>query len=231
MKIVIVRHAPSLHNIGQVNASEYGDCEVPLSSDGFDMAERRGAWLYDYCPKLFSPLVALHYCSPFKRTRQTMNSLRWGARCRCVELGNNPNPMDKIKVYEDPRLREMSFGVNKTRADIEAEREMRKRHGWFYYQFENGESPAMVYDRVSGFLETMMRQVERKHATRVLIGGHGITNRVLVMRFMHLSVEEYASLDNPDNCGVITMTDEGMENPQFTMGRWSVSGLVLRPAA
>lgn len=35
--------------------------------------------------------------------------------------------------------------------------ELLKIHGWFYYRFRGGESPADCYDRASSFLESMMR--------------------------------------------------------------------------
>jgi broad specificity phosphatase PhoE len=76
----------------------------------------------------------------------------------------------------------------------------------------------------------MMRQVERKRAERVLIVTHGLTIRCFVMRFLHLSVEEFDSLANPRNCAVVTIADRStLDGAQFTSGRWGVDGLALRP--
>ena len=38
-----------------------------------------------------------------------------------------------------------------------------------------------IYDRTSNFLESMMRQVERKKTDRVLIVTHGLTIRCFIM--------------------------------------------------
>ena len=111
----------------------------------------------------------------------------------------------------------------------EAQEELRRKHGWFYYRFRGGESPADCYDRTSSFLESMMRQIERKQASRVLIVTHGLTIRCFVMRFLHLSVEEFDALANPANCDVVTLADRStLSDPQFVSGRWGVTGLRLR---
>ena len=63
----------------------------------------------------------------------------------------------------------------------------------------------------------------------VLIVSHGLTIRCFVMRFMHLSVEQFESLANPQNCDIITIAHkEYIEDPQFTSGRWAISGLRFR---
>jgi broad specificity phosphatase PhoE len=75
-----------------------------------------------------------------------------------------------------------------------------------------------------------MRQAERKSADRVLIVTHGLTIRCFVMRFLHLSVEQFDSLANPANCDVITLADRAdLEDPLFVSGRWGVTGLRVRP--
>ena len=74
-----------------------------------------------------------------------------------------------------------------------------------------------------------MRQIERKQADRVLIVTHGLTIRCFVMRFLHLSVEQFDSLANPANCDVITLADRSeLTDPLFVSGRWGVTGLRIR---
>jgi hypothetical protein len=116
---------------------------------------------------------------------------------------------------------------------VEEQEALRKTHGWFYYRFKGGESPADCYDRTSSFLDSMMRQVERKQARRVLIVTHGLTIRCFVMRFLHLGVGEFDAMANPDNCAVITLGDRSaLGECTFTSGWWGVTGLSLRaPAA
>jgi broad specificity phosphatase PhoE len=130
-----------------------------------------------------------------------------------------------VRIFEDPRLREVEHGYT----DVALQEEKRKAHGWFYYRFQGGESPADCYDRTSGFLESLMRQAERKQADRALVVTHSLTIRCFVMRFLHLTVEQFDTMAGPANCDVITLAHKGeIEHPMFTSGRWAVTGLRLR---
>jgi broad specificity phosphatase PhoE len=160
---------------------------------------------------------ALVYASPYQRTRETLQQL-------CVGAGHDRGTQD-LRVYEDPRLREVEHGY----FDYDAQHDARARHGWFYYRFRGGESPADCYDRTSGFLDSLMRQVERKAARTVLIVSHGLAIRCFVMRFLHLSVEQFEDLANPDNAALITIGRAAqIQAPLFVTGRWAVTGLQLR---
>jgi broad specificity phosphatase PhoE len=212
--IKLVRHGESEANTGRMLAHEAGDHAIPLSPLGQTQARDAGARLgHAFLDD------ALAYCSPYRRTRETLAAIYDGAGIAPPTTGRG--------IYEDPRLREVEHGYE----PVASQEELRKTHGWFYYRFRGGESPADCYDRTSSFLESMMRQVERKSAERVLIVTHGLTIRCFVMRFLHLSVEEFDSLANPLNCAVITLGDHSMiENPQFISRQWAVNGLTLRPA-
>jgi broad specificity phosphatase PhoE len=212
LKMKLVRHAESDANIGLVTAHEVGDFAIPLSPRGREQAREVGR-------TIGRPFVegALCYSSPYRRTRETLAELYVG--CGVVP------PERSRGLYEDPRLREVEHGYEPSGP----QEELRKTHGWFYYRFRGGESPADCYDRTSSFLESMMRQVERKKAERVLIVTHGLTIRCFVMRFMHLTVEEFDVLANPPNCAIITIGPrEEIAECQFTSGSWGVSGLSLR---
>ena len=209
----LVRHGESEANIGRMIAHEVGDPGIPLSDRGREQARAVG--------KEIGPAFvdgALVYSSPYRRARETLAEIHEGCGVPSLSVRRG--------LYEDPRLREVEHGYEPT----DAQEELRKRHGWFYYRFRGGESPADCYDRTSSFLESMMRQVERKQAERVLIVTHGLTIRCFVMRFLHLSVEEFDVLANPHNCDVITIADATtMKDPQFVSGRWGVIGLRMRP--
>jgi broad specificity phosphatase PhoE len=74
-----------------------------------------------------------------------------------------------------------------------------------------------------------MRQVERKAADRALVTTHGLTIRCFVMRFLHLTVEQFDMMAGPANGDVITIGRKGeLEAPVFATGRWGVSGIRLR---
>jgi broad specificity phosphatase PhoE len=210
--IKLVRHGESEANVGRVVPHEVGDHAIPLSDRGKEQARQVGG-------KLGQSFIdgALVYTSPYLRTRETLTEIYAGC-------GVTP-PAQRRGLYEDPRLREVEHGYE----PIESQEELRKTHGWFYYRFRGGESPADCYDRTSSFLESMMRQVERKHAERVLIVTHGLTIRCFAMRFLHLSVDEFDSLANPHNCDVVTLADKDtLPDAQFASGRWGVSGLRIR---
>jgi broad specificity phosphatase PhoE len=206
--IKLVRHGESRANVGEVNSFEVGDHTIPLTPRGEAQARAAG-------PVVGAEFIgsALVYTSPFHRARQTLQGLMEGA-------GVTP-----ATVYEDPRLREVEHGYT----DVAAQEAMRKTHGWFYYRFQGGESPADCFDRTAGFLESMMRQAERKRAKHVLIVTHGLTVRCFVMRFLHLRVEDFDRMANPENCDVITLARRGrLAAPQFASGRWEVGGLRMR---
>jgi broad specificity phosphatase PhoE len=215
LTIKLVRHGESEANTGKVTSQDIGDHEISLSERGHEQAHVMGRALgRDFLSG------ALVYCSPYRRTRQTLASLIDGAS---AVAGADLRP--DIKIYEDPRLREVEHGYD----PVPPQEDLRRRHGWFYYRFRGGESPADCYDRISSFLESMMRGAERKQTDRILIVTHGLMIRCFVMRFLHLSVEDFDALANPDNCAIVTLADKTtMEKPLFTSGRWGVDGLSLR---
>jgi len=210
MLIKLIRHGLSMANVGETNPAESGDHAVGLTDRGREQARQAGRALGgDFLRD------ALVYTSPYRRTRETLAGVLEGAG---VEPGS-------VRIYEDPRLREVEPGY----VDRDAQQAMRRVHGWFYYRFQGGESPADCYDRTSAFLESLMRQAERKNATKAVVVTHGLTIRCFVMRFLHLTVEQFDQIDNPANCDIITLgLKEVIERPVFTAGRWAVEGVRLR---
>lgn len=218
MIIRLVRHAESEANAGVIPYNTISDAEIKLTPKGVRQAQLVGQVIGGHFVS-----DALLYASPYMRTMQTIAALIDGSDA--VRNGG----IDQ--VYQDPRLREAEFGTEKGPEKIEVEKEVRDRHGYFWYRYHGGESPADVYDRVSGFIDTMTRQVERKKNPRVLIVSHGITIRCFVMRFMHLTVDEFDSIDNPNNTDIVTIAPTAsnlMNEPQFVTGKWGVSGLKFR---
>jgi len=214
LTIKLVRHGESLANTGEMVTHEVGDHAIGLSDRGHEQARRIGA---DFGAEFVRH--ALVYVSPYRRTRETLEGILAGSGLPAEELA-------QLRVYHDPRLREVEHGYEPT----EPQEVLRKTHGWFYYRYRGGESPADCYDRTSNFLESMMRQAERKKADRVLIVTHGLTIRCFVMRFLHLSVEEFDALGNPKNCAIVTIAEKDkLASCQFSSGSWGVEGLSMRP--
>lgn len=211
LTIKLIRHGQSRANVGEVDAKDVGDHTISLTENGQSQARNAGAALgRDYLDG------ALIYASPYQRTRQTLGAVLTGA-------GLTP---EAVRAYEDPRLREVEHGY----AEWEAQQTRRRTHGWFYYRFEGGESPADCFDRTSSFLESLMRQIERKAAERVLIVTHGLTIRCFVMRYLHLTVEQFDEMANPSNCDIVTIAEKSsLKDPLWTTGRWGVTGISRRP--
>lgn len=211
LAIKLVRHGQSLANVAAFDPQKHGDFRTPLSPVGIVQAREAGA-------RLGAEFLhgALVYASPYQRTRETLEALLEGAGVdRHAPLG----------IFEDPRLREQDHGYG----DVKRQEALRETHGWFYYRYEGGESPADCYDRVSGFLESMMRQVERKDASRVLIVTHGMAIRCFVMRFLHLSVGDFEILDNPPNGAIVTLAGrDELEEYYLENEGWRVAGLTGR---
>ncbi len=221
MIIKLVRHGESLVNTGEIVASEFPDSEVPLSKQGIKQAREAGS-------KIGSDFIlkSLLYTSPYRRTKQTLACIIDGANA-CASTGG-----EQLRIYEDVRLREVCSGFEKSKEALDHEREtLRPKYGWFYYRHAGGESPADCYDRMSAFIETLMRQTGRKKMSRVLIVSHGMALRCFIMRWLHMTVEDFNSLHNLDNCDIVTITHKDyIISPQFTSGKWGVSGLKLRDA-
>jgi broad specificity phosphatase PhoE len=218
MIIKLVRHGESEANTGEVNPQEIGDHAVKLSALGKEQAFQAGVAIG---PGFLRD--ALLFCSPYTRTRETMRGVLRGAG-----FSHDTPGVCVPRILEDPRLREVEHGYGD---DINEQHSDRLLHGWFYYRFKRGESPADCYDRSSAFLETMWRQTQRRGTRRVLIVSHGLTIRCIAMRFLHLSVEQFETLDNPRNCDVITIAPTDMLDPDdivFRTSRWGVTGLRLR---
>lgn len=214
MRITLVRHGESEGNTGVHDYSAVGDHKVVLTERGHRQAEAAGQKLRLTLGGAFAGKTLI-YRSPYTRTRQTLDGLFRGAG-----IGEHP------RVFEDPRLRETEHGYTSA-AD---QKHLRAIHGWFYYRYRGGESPADCSDRISSFLESMMRQVQRKNPDNVVIVTHGLSIRCFVMRFLHLTVEQFESLANPDNCDIITidLKEDLPAAPVFTSGRWGVVGIKLR---
>jgi broad specificity phosphatase PhoE len=217
MEILLVRHGESEGNlpkgdVNKVDPQQNGDYCLNLTPLGKTQAENKGREIgADFIRD------ALIYRSPYYRTRQTLDGIIQGAGIK----GEG-----ELVVYEDPRLREVEHGFYQTTKDVKNQKDiMRKEHGYFYYRYKGGESPADCFDRVATFLESMRRQMERKDKDKVLIISHGLTIRCFLMRFLHLTVENFDSMRNPANCAQVRITNiENIEEGQllFSTRNWGV---------
>jgi broad specificity phosphatase PhoE len=184
-RIILVRHGESMGNIDTNYYYTHPDHSVPLTEKGIIQARETGKKLKE----IIGEESVMVYSSPYTRTRQTRDFI--------LESFNPKN----IEQREDPRLREHEWAAClQTEGKLERKEEARD-YGVFYYRFDRGESCADVYDRLSTFLGTMHRDFEKiLFPDNVIICGHGMTNRIFLMRWFHWSVEYFSSIRNPRNC-------------------------------
>lgn len=184
--IYLLRHAQSQGNVDRRIHATVPDWKLELTDKGREQAARAGL---DLSAALAGAPLGV-YVSPFRRTMDT-----WG--------GMGIPHEQAAFVKQDPRLREQEWGglrsyEDRTWEDIEGERDA---YGPFFFRFLAGESGADVYDRMTGFLDTLYRDFEKStFPDNVLIVTHGFAMRVLLMRWLHWTVDQFHALGNPPNC-------------------------------
>jgi broad specificity phosphatase PhoE len=194
--IVLVRHGQSEGNVNKEIYKTKPDYALRLTPTGIQQAQQAGNILFE---RLGMSLPQF-YISPFWRTRDTYHEIR--------KAWNQSHGTDLFKnFYEDPRLREQewhgSLPVDGYDQDAEKDRD---EFGHFYYRFNGGESCADVFDRVSDFMNTLNRDFEKpQFPDNCVIVTHGMTLRVFLMRWFHLSVEEFERFANPKNCELVCL--------------------------
>jgi broad specificity phosphatase PhoE len=106
---------------------------------------------------------------------------------------------------EDPRLREQDFGNLQDSAAMERHKAERRQFGAFYYRFPQGESGADVYDRASSFFDSLHRDFARLPHPNFVVVTHGLTLRLLLMRYFYWTTDFFDALPNPGNCRMVCL--------------------------
>jgi len=133
-----------------------------------------------------------------------------------------------IGMREEPRVAEQQFGNFQNPHKVRTAKAERRTFGRFYFRFPDGESGLDVYSRCSSFLATLSRDIKHidkqysyihrddnegeKTSTKcalanmnILVVCHGLTLRLLLMRYFRLSVEEFESSYNSQNAKLVVM--------------------------
>jgi broad specificity phosphatase PhoE len=195
-RIILLRHAQSEGNVNKKIYTEKPDYALNLTELGKEQSRVAGEKINNVIG--YEDTIA--YVSPFYRTRQTFEQVKKYIRV--------------VGIREDPRLREQEW-CGKLRPEgydygVEEERDA---FGHFYYRFHGGESCADVYDRMSTFLETLHRDFKKDdYPKNTLIVTHGMTLRVFIMRWFHLTPEEFEYLRNPENAQFFILELNKTEN-------------------
>ena len=191
--IILMRHGESEGNVDSTMYSHTPDYKLKLTDLGIQQAVDAGLHLASM--NLIHKAELHAYLSPYTRTRQTMMHV----------LRGYGGPL-KVEVREDPRVREQDWGNLYSLYHSDRMRDESKKFGRFFYRMENGRSGADLYGELSTFFDTMFRDFERPDFPEtVLIPTHGLTLRLILMRWFNWTVEQYEALKNPDNCEFITL--------------------------
>ncbi len=108
---------------------------------------------------------------------------------------------------------EQQFGNFQSHHAIQESKAERSDFGRFYYRFpDGGESGFDVYDRVSGFIGTLQRDVmDLNDASNfddkmtICLVTHGLTLRLFLMRWFQYTVHEFERSYNPENGRVVIL--------------------------
>lgn len=199
--IFIVRHGQSQANVDKTLHQTIPDHKIELTPLGWEQARAAGKELNQF----IGDVPVAFYTSPYVRTRQTLRGILEGFRTVDVE-----------RIREDPRIREQEWGHLRVAEQTDAVDAERQDYGPFYYRIPDGESGADVYDRVTGFLDTIYRDFENpEYPENAVIVSHGFTLRVLLMRWLKWSVEEFHELANPKNCAIFRLERDNTAKKKY----------------
>ncbi|KAM0945617.1 putative phosphoserine phosphatase [Dioscorea sansibarensis] len=207
-RIILVRHGQSEGNVDESVYTRVPDPRIGLTAKGWADAEACGRRIRELVSsdgdnEGANDWKVYFYVSPYRRTLETLQG-----------VGRAFDRSRIVGVREEPRLREQDFGNFQDRERMRVEKEIRRRYGRFFYRFPNGESAADVYDRITGFRETLRADIdigrfqppgERTPNVNLVIVSHGLTLRVFLMRWYKWTVEQFEGLNNFNNGGMLVM--------------------------
>lgn len=199
-----MRHGESEGNVDESVYTRIPDNKIALTENGWKQATQCGINIRKLIESDGADDWRVYfYVSPYKRTLQTLRGIG-------MAFGR-----ERIAgVREEPRLREQDFGNFQDREKMRAEKEVRLRYSRFFYRFPDGESAADVYDRVTGFRETLRADIDigrfqrpesRSENVNLVLVSHGLTLRVFLTRWYKWTVNQFEGLHNLENTGYLVM--------------------------
>lgn len=179
MKLYIVRHGESFRNIKE--GLDIIEPEVELTFDGKQQVKDTGRYLAKQIPKE-DFIKTMFFSSPYKRTMQTSKII---SEYLC-----------NMKIILSPEIAEQQWGLydGKSKSEIEAFDKIGYDYmikmkstplGQFFYRYQNGESQADMYYRISLFFQKVLLT----GAKNVIIVTHGIASNIMLMWLLNESPE------------------------------------------
>ena len=207
----LIRHGQSLANTKNTRLGDnyVFDGDIPLTEDGIKECHETGKFLEKYFKEnSINKEDVVVWVSPFLRTEETARIIN--------------SYLNIKKVYYDPRISEMDFGLFDQRDPVDCNNidkniyeqigiRSKSKRGKFYAKRPNGESPLDVYTRMSTFVDTLYRDNNKIN----IIVSHGISLRVFTMRTLHYDLEWYYNEDNADNASVRLICGEPLEDKGY----------------
>lgn len=202
--IYFVRHGESMANVDLNEYKLKPDHAIALTELGHEQAENTGKFFAQHFEDLrekqgILPSIRL-WQSPYLRTRQTAE----GILKHCNQFISSKR--------EDTMLVEQQFGLfdgltieeQKKKYPIEYAHYLHnlKHQGKYWASFPQGESPLNVDVRTRHMQGTFSRDAEKHNIEHIIVVSHGITTRVMTMRYLHQTYEYYDAESNPKNGSV-----------------------------
>lgn len=195
-RIILIRHGESQANVDKYLFGSVPDYTIELTNFGREQAREAGKRLKE----LVQDESLYFYVSPFWRARSTFEGVA------------SAFPRNQFEYSEEPRLREQEWGYLRCNEDFDKICRERREYGTFYYRIPGGEAGSDVYDRMNDLLGSLYRDFSDKdYPLNCVLVTHGLTIRLFIMRFFHLTVEEFELMIAPKNCSlvVLELQDDG----------------------
>ena len=189
-RIILIRHGESQANVDRYLFGRVPDYTIELTDKGREQAKEAGKRLKE----LVKDESMYFYVSPFWRARSTFEGLAYAF------------PRKQFEYSEEPRLREQEWGYLRCQQEFDKICQERREYGTFYYRIPGGEAGTDVYDRINDLLGSLYRDFANKDfPENCVLVTHGLTIRLFIMRFFHLTVEDFEQMTAPKNCDLVIL--------------------------
>ena len=189
-RIILIRHGESEANVDKYLFGQVPDYTIELTDKGRKQAKEAGRRLKE----LVGDESIYFYVSPFWRARSTFEGVA------AAFHGN------QFIFSEEPRLREQEWGYLRCQEDFDKICRERREYGTFYYRIPGGEAGSDVYDRVNDLLGSLYRDFSADDFPKnCVLVTHGLAIRLFIMRFFHLTVEDFERMLAPKNCDLVVL--------------------------
>ena len=215
-RIILIRHGESAANVDRYLFGQVPDYTIELTDVGRLQAEEAGRRLKE----LVGDESLYFYVSPFWRTRSTFEGV--------VSVF----PRTQFAYSEEPRLREQEWGYLRSNEEFDKICRERREYGAFYYRIPGGEAGTDVYDRINDLLGSMYRDFcSEDFPENCVLVTHSLTIRLFLMRYYHLTVEEFEQMLSPANCELVVMTlqEDGHYKLEYEIRKSDVPLCYSRP--